>query len=77
MDLDISTMAQRPDRGGLWKTLEGFWPSFMTADPTGGFYYDYLDAHFPEHCLLAVDTATGEALAKAHSVPLVQVGWFV
>jgi len=71
MDVDISTMAQRPDRAELWKQLEGFWPTFMTEDPTGGFYYFYLDEHFAEHCLLAVDTATGEAVAKAHSVPLV------
>ena len=71
MDLDISTMARRPDRGELWKTLEGFWPAFMTEDPTSGFYYAYLDQHFPEHCLLAVDSATGETVAKAHSVPLV------
>jgi hypothetical protein len=74
MDLDITTMAARPDRDELWKQLEGFWPQFMTQDASGGFYYDYLEKHFPEHCLLAVDTATGEAVAKAHSVPLAYDG---
>jgi GNAT superfamily N-acetyltransferase len=74
MDLDITTMAERPDRHELWGQLENFWPAFMTADPTGGFYYGYLEQHFPEHCLLAVDTATGQAVAKAHSVPLVHDG---
>jgi GNAT superfamily N-acetyltransferase len=74
MDLDITTMAERPDRGELWKQLEGFWPPFMTEDPTGGFYYFYLEQHFPEHCLLAVDKATGLAVAKAHSVPLAYDG---
>jgi GNAT superfamily N-acetyltransferase len=74
MDLDITTMAERPDRDELWNQLAGFWPAFMTEDPTGSFYYGYLDQHFPEHCLLAVDTSTGRAVAKAHSVPLVHDG---
>ncbi len=74
MDLDITTMAERPDRDELWRRLEGFWPAFMTEDPTSSFYYGYLAEHFPEHCLLAVDTATGEAVAKAHSVPLAHDG---
>jgi GNAT superfamily N-acetyltransferase len=74
MDLDITTMAERHDRDELWRALDGFWPAFMTEDPTSGFYYGYLEQHFPEHCLLAVDTATGQAVAKAHSVPLVHDG---
>jgi GNAT superfamily N-acetyltransferase len=74
MDLDIATMAERPDRAGLWEQLDGFWPRFMTQDPTGGFYYGYLEQHFPEHCLLAVDRGSGAPVAKAHSVPLVHDG---
>ena len=70
MDLDIATMAERPDRQDLWDRLAGFWPRFMTEDPTGDFYYGYLEDHFPQHCLLAVDIATGEPVAKANSVPL-------
>jgi hypothetical protein len=46
----------------------------MTEDPTGEFYYGYLAEHFPQHCLLAVDVATGEPVAKAHSVPLAYDG---
>ncbi len=71
MDLEIATMAQRPGRAELWGRLDGFWPTFMTQDPTSGFYYGYTEEHFPEHCLLAVDTATGRPVARAHSVPLV------
>jgi hypothetical protein len=74
MDLDIATMADRPDRAELWAQLQGFWPTFMTEDPTGGFYYDYLAEHFPAHCLLALDAATGVPVAKAHSVPLAYAG---
>jgi GNAT superfamily N-acetyltransferase len=70
MDLDIATMAERPDRRQLWDRLDGFWPRFMTEDATGGFYYGYLTEHFAEHCLLALDAGTGEPVAKAHSVPL-------
>jgi hypothetical protein len=74
MELDIATMADRPDRAHLWAGLDGFWPRFMTEDRTGGFYYGYLEEHFPQHCLLAVDTATGAPVAKAHSVPLSHAG---
>ncbi|HET6533187.1 MAG TPA: N-acetyltransferase [Actinoplanes sp.] len=70
MDLDIATMADRPDRQQLWDGLLGFWPRFMSEDPTSDFYYGYLAEHFADHCLLAVDVATGEPVAKAHSVPL-------
>jgi hypothetical protein len=41
MDLDVSTLAERPDRGDLWDELDGHWPSFMINDPTGAFYYGY------------------------------------
>ncbi|HEU4348606.1 MAG TPA: N-acetyltransferase [Actinoplanes sp.] len=70
MELDITTIAERPDRQELWNQLNGHWPRFMTNDPTGAFYYGYLTDHFPQHCLLAVDAATGVPVAKAHSVPL-------
>jgi hypothetical protein len=69
MDLDIASLAQDPDRAGLYSRLDGFWPRFMTQDTTGELYYGHLDAH-PEHVLLALDRATGEPVAKALSVPL-------
>ncbi|MDP9819608.1 N-acetyltransferase [Spirilliplanes yamanashiensis] len=67
MDLDIATVADRPvDRA----PLDGHWPPFMTNDPTSGLYYGYVDEHFPEFCLVALDRATGRPVAKAYSVPL-------
>jgi GNAT superfamily N-acetyltransferase len=70
MRLDIASLADRPDGWDLWDQLDDFWPTFMTKDPTGGFYYGYLREHFADHCLLAIDRDTGAAVAKAHSVPL-------
>ena len=63
-------MADRPDQADLWPQLLGFWPRFMTQDPSGGFYYGYEASAYPEYALLAVDTATGLPVAKALSVPL-------
>ena len=70
MDLDIASMADRPDRAELWPKLLGFWPRFMTEDPIGDFYYGYEATAYPEYALLAVDADTGEPVAKALSVPL-------
>ncbi len=70
MRLDISSAAERPDRLPLWSGLAGLWPQFMTHDETGDFFYGYEFDSYPEFQLLAVDTDTGEAVAKAHSVPL-------
>lgn len=70
MELDIASMADRPDRAELWPKLSGFWPRFMTEDPTGDFFYGYQATAYPEYALLAVDTETGEPVAKALSVPL-------
>jgi GNAT superfamily N-acetyltransferase len=70
MDLDIATAADRPDLVALWPQLAGLWPRFMTQDETSDFFYGYEFTRYPEFQLLAVDTETGRAVAKAHSVPL-------
>ncbi|MFC4067977.1 N-acetyltransferase [Actinoplanes subglobosus] len=67
MDLDIAPIG---DRTELYRELDGGWPEFMSKDPTSGFFYRYADRFWPEFSLLAVDRATGRAVAKAHSVPL-------
>lgn len=74
MHLDIATAAERPDRRPLWAALTGLWPRFMTQDETGDLFYGYEFDRYPEYQLLAVDTDTGEAVAKAHSVPLSLTG---
>lgn len=67
VDLDIAPVG---DRTELFAQLEGFWPTFMSKDPTGSLYYRHCDDFWPEFTLLAVDQATGQAAAKAHSVPI-------
>ncbi|WP_213001251.1 N-acetyltransferase [Winogradskya consettensis] len=67
MDLDIAPL---DGRMGLWEQLSGYWPTFVTNDPTGALYYRHFAEIWPEFTLLAVDRATGEPVAKAHSVPL-------
>jgi hypothetical protein len=70
MHLDITPLDQRPERRDLLDKLDGFWPRFMTQDPTGDFYYGYQRDVYPEYVLVAVDRATSEPVAKAYSVPL-------
>lgn len=67
MDLDIAPVGERRN---LFAQLDGFWPTFMQQDPTASLYYGYFDDVWPEFTLLAVDRATGRAVAKAHSVPI-------
>ncbi|SDT77906.1 N-acetyltransferase [Actinoplanes derwentensis] len=71
MDLDIAPIG---DRAALFEELTGNWPEFMTNDPTAGFYYRYLDTHWPDFTLLAVDRGTGRPVAKAHAVPISWTG---
>ncbi|MEU4687940.1 N-acetyltransferase [Actinoplanes sp. NPDC023714] len=71
MDLDIAPIAGRTE---LFDSLDGGWPEFMTKDPTGVFYYRHFEEFWPEFTLLAVDRATGRAVAKAHAVPLSYTG---
>ncbi|MEJ3749383.1 N-acetyltransferase [Actinomycetes bacterium KLBMP 9797] len=70
MDLEIATLADRPDWVPLFDQLDGFWPPFMSNDPTSGLYYGHHLSAYPDFVLLAIDRATGEPVAKAHSVPL-------
>jgi GNAT superfamily N-acetyltransferase len=70
MDLDIASLAARPDRAALWSRLDNLWPEFMRHDPGSGLYYGHAQEAYPDHLLLAVDAGTGEPVAKALSVPL-------
>ena len=67
MQLDIAPLGGRT---ALFEELDGGWPTFMTKDPTGVFFYRHFEEFWPEFTLLAVDQETGRAVAKAHSVPL-------
>ncbi|MEV6298754.1 N-acetyltransferase [Actinoplanes sp. NPDC051861] len=67
MDLDIAPLNGRLE---LLGELGGFWPVFMTKDPTAAFYYRHFDTLWPEFTLLALDRESGRPVAYAHSVPL-------
>ncbi|KUL35791.1 acetyltransferase-like protein [Actinoplanes awajinensis] len=67
MDLDIAPVG---DRTEIMEQLTGLWPEFMRHDPTSGLYYRHDTTFWPDFTLLAVDRETGEAVAKAHSVPI-------
>jgi hypothetical protein len=68
--IEIATAADRPEWGQMLGQLSGLWPEFMSQDPTGGLYFGYHVTAYPEYVLIAVDTATGQPIAKAHSVPI-------
>ncbi|MER7457863.1 N-acetyltransferase [Micromonospora sp. NPDC126480] len=71
MDLEIVTLAERPDLAPLLDDFDGAWPEFMSWDPMASLYYAVADLHYPDHVLLALDPAApGRAVARAYSVPL-------
>ena len=69
MDLEIVTLAARPElMDGFWD-METSWPEFMKHDPIGNGYYSSLE-EFADFVLVCLD-ADGRMVAKAHSVPFV------
>jgi GNAT superfamily N-acetyltransferase len=70
VDLEISTVAARPEWATMLGQLEGMWPVFMSNDPTARLFFGYHLKSYPEFVLIAVDKATGQPVAKAHSVPI-------
>ena len=80
MDLDIVTLAARPELMEVFWDLETSWPEFMKHDPIGNGYYASLE-EFAEFVLVCLDPS-GAMVAKAHSVPfrldddeLPEAGW--
>ncbi|WP_210439958.1 N-acetyltransferase [Nocardioides xinjiangensis] len=67
MELEIVTLADRPDLMEVFWDLETSWPEFMKHDPIGNAYYNVL-SEFSEFVLVCLD-ASGRMVAKAHSVP--------
>ncbi|GAA4702792.1 N-acetyltransferase [Phytohabitans rumicis] len=70
MDIEICTVADRPDWGTMVGQLDGFWPTFMSNDPTARLYYGYFLSAYPEFTLIAFDHEAGQPVAKGHSVPI-------
>jgi hypothetical protein len=72
MELEILTLAERPDLMDVFWDMETSWPEFMKHDPIGNGYYASLE-EFEEYVLVCLD-ADGRMVAKAHSVPFVLSG---
>jgi GNAT superfamily N-acetyltransferase len=71
MDLEVHSLAQRPELAPLLDDFDGAWPEFMTWDPIASLYYTVADEVHPEFVLVAIDpTRPGRAVARAYSVPL-------
>lgn len=68
MDLEIHTLAARPDLMDVFWDTETSWPEFMKHDPIGNSYYSCLEEYFLECVLVGLD-ATGRIVAKAFSAP--------
>lgn len=67
MDVEISTIAQRPDLAEkLW--IPDTWPEFVLQDPIGWAHFGRLATVFPDFTLVAVDEQ-GHVVARGHSVP--------
>ena len=67
MELDVVTLAERPDLLDVFWDMETSWPEFMKHDPIGNGYYDCLE-EFADYVLVGLDGG-GEMVAKAHSIP--------
>ncbi|GGT34896.1 N-acetyltransferase [Streptomyces purpureus] len=68
MDVNISTLAERPQlQGPLWQMID-LWPEFMLHDPIGWANIGRIVAELPEYVLVATD-ADDKVLARAFSVP--------
>jgi GNAT superfamily N-acetyltransferase len=67
MELEIVTLAARPDLMDVFWDMETSWGEFMKHDPIGNGYYASLE-EFAEFVLVCLDES-GRMVAKAHSVP--------
>lgn len=67
MDLQIHTLAERPEITDVFWDMETSWSEFMKHDPIGNGYYG-LREEFADFVLVCFDES-GRLVAKAHSVP--------
>ncbi|MFF8608789.1 N-acetyltransferase [Streptomyces sp. NPDC015346] len=68
MELNITTLAERPElQGRMWQ-MKDLWPEFTLHDPVGWGCMARIVTELPEYVLVATD-AEGEVVARAFSVP--------
>ncbi|MEE1816593.1 N-acetyltransferase [Streptomyces sp. SP18ES09] len=68
MDLNVSTLAARPELEGAMWSMKDLWPEFMMYDPVGWATMGRIAREFPEFVLVATDAA-GDVVARGFSVP--------
>ncbi|MEU4076450.1 N-acetyltransferase [Streptomyces venezuelae] len=68
MDLNISTLAERPELEGPMWGMRDLWPEFMMYDPVGWANIGRIVRELPEYVLVATD-ADGKVVARGFSVP--------
>ncbi|KAA1418329.1 N-acetyltransferase [Mumia zhuanghuii] len=70
-NLEVVTLAARPDLAPLLDGFDGAWPEFMRWDPMGAVYYAVAEEAYPEYVLVALDPEVPDrAVACAFSVPV-------
>ncbi|MFF0560650.1 N-acetyltransferase [Streptomyces sp. NPDC004266] len=68
MDLNVTTLAERPELEGAMWSMKDLWPDFMMYDPVGWANMGRIVREFPEYVLVATD-AGGAVVARGFSVP--------
>ncbi|MFE6851739.1 N-acetyltransferase [Streptomyces sp. NPDC057674] len=68
MDLNISTLAERPELEGPMWGMRDLWPEFMMYDPVGWANIGRIVRELPEYVVIATD-AEGKVVARGFSVP--------
>ncbi|MGW5259914.1 N-acetyltransferase [Microbispora sp. NPDC004025] len=72
MDLQITTLAERPDLEPQMWSMPDSWPVFMKQDPASDLFYPIVGARYAEFALVATDRADpGVVVARAFSAPFV------
>ncbi|WP_018548136.1 GNAT family N-acetyltransferase [Streptomyces sp. LaPpAH-108] len=68
MDVQVSSLADRPERLAAVLEMADSWPEFVTHDPVGTAHYGRIPVELPAYALFAEDEH-GEVVAHAFSVP--------
>ncbi|MFG2719016.1 N-acetyltransferase [Streptomyces sp. NPDC048416] len=66
-DIEISTLAERPDLAGRIYELNDTWPEFIARDLIGYALLARVPEEFPQYCVVA--TAGDRVVARGFSVP--------
>lgn len=71
MDLQVASVAERPDLAPLLDGLLGTWPRFLHHHPLSTLFYTSVAPRHPGFCLVAVDRSAPDIpVAKAYSFPV-------